>query len=548
MSGHDRVKFGEASGHSETSQRSGASGGAASERRCRGLRGATPLGLNMTDLETRVLNAVPAAAFEMNALLSLVRIEDTRAVPTASVSCERRPVLRVNPDFVREHCRSDEHLFLLVMHELHHVLLGHTRLFPRATPAHNIAFDAVINAMLVARFAAEAHRSFFVDLYGDEDGPLRLLAPPTADRAISDPALARLHQLLYGDQGVTSEEVFNAIATALGAMPAPDGILLGDHAGPDEDVWGTDGRVDPEFVKAIRQIVEKWPRPEHTRRGRSLADLLERVDVRPLNPGATVLAVLRRALLGAARRRHAGALTELRPTLRQDVIPAASDRRAAVARAAGTVPLLYWRASRRCGGRSGRARVYVDVSGSMDEYIPFLYGALAALRDHVDSGLWLFSTKVTPIPMAAFRRGIVTTTGGTEIACVLEHALQNRVRKVLVITDGYVGEPTREHVIALARSRTEVRVVLTPDGWRDDLVGIAARIDELPDVSDRDAHLEDVKCLGGWTRTGRPTSRRRRLPVALFRGAEHEVVFADGTRAGTSRPIGVEQTEIGRTR
>src|SRR5690242_5304472 len=152
----------------------------------------------MNDLETRVLNAIPAAAFEMNALLSLLRIEETEDVPTASVSCERRPVLRINPKFVREHCRSDEHLFLLVMHELHHVLLGHTRLFPRATPAHNVAFDAVINAMLVARFPAEAYRSFFLDLYGPEEGALRLLAPP-AGSAIQDPTLERLHQLLYGD-------------------------------------------------------------------------------------------------------------------------------------------------------------------------------------------------------------------------------------------------------------------------------------------------------------------------------------------------------------
>ena len=120
----------------------------------------------MSDLTTRVLNAIPAGAYEMNALLSLLRIEETDTVPTACVSCERRPVLRINPEFVRRHCRTDEHLFMLVMHELHHVLLGHTRLFPRATRARNVAFDALINAMLVLRFPAQAYRSFFLDLYG----------------------------------------------------------------------------------------------------------------------------------------------------------------------------------------------------------------------------------------------------------------------------------------------------------------------------------------------------------------------------------------------
>ena len=65
----------------------------------------------MNDLTERVLNAIPAGAYEMNALLALLRIEETGTVPTASVSCERRPVLRINPEFVRRHCQTDEHLF-----------------------------------------------------------------------------------------------------------------------------------------------------------------------------------------------------------------------------------------------------------------------------------------------------------------------------------------------------------------------------------------------------------------------------------------------------
>ena len=150
----------------------------------------------------------------MNALLSLLRIEETDSVATASVSCERRPVLRINPEFVRRHCRTDEHLFLLVMHELHHVLLGHTRLFPRATPAHNIAFDAVINAMLVRRFPAEAYRSFFLDLYRRRG---RAAAAAGAARPAQRSPTRRCGACTTCStttNGVTSEEVFNAIVQA----------------------------------------------------------------------------------------------------------------------------------------------------------------------------------------------------------------------------------------------------------------------------------------------------------------------------------------------
>ena len=118
----------------------------------------------MNDLTARVLNAIPAGAYEMNALLALLRVEETDTVPTASISCERRPVLRINPEFVRRHCRTDEHLFLLVMHELHHVLLGHTRLFRTPTRAHNLAFDALINSMLI--LAGRDLPIVLLELYG----------------------------------------------------------------------------------------------------------------------------------------------------------------------------------------------------------------------------------------------------------------------------------------------------------------------------------------------------------------------------------------------
>ena len=113
--------------------------------------------------------------------------------------------------------------------------------------------------------------------------------------------------------------------------------------------------------------------------------MLTRADVVPDRPAARVLATLRRALL--ARRRDRVPTTPAddgiaRAIQIQDAVPSASDRRAAVMRALGVQPLLYWRPARIAGaGASGRARVYIDVSGSMEPYVPLLYGALAALRE-----------------------------------------------------------------------------------------------------------------------------------------------------------------------
>ena len=58
------------------------------------------------------------------------------------------PRLLLNKEFIEEYCSTDGDLFLLILHELHHVILGHTRLFPRGNKIDNIVFDAVINSML----------------------------------------------------------------------------------------------------------------------------------------------------------------------------------------------------------------------------------------------------------------------------------------------------------------------------------------------------------------------------------------------------------------
>ena len=427
-------------------------------------------------LVRRVLDVVPARTHAMAALLQLFRVEATTAVPTASVSCERRPVLRVNPRFVAERCRTDAHLFMLVMHELHHVLLGHTRLFPRSTPAHNLAFDAVINALLCARFPQEAYTSFFTGIYGGERGPLRLLAPPGRP-AVRPLSLAALHRALY-DGTATAEEVFHAIVREVRLTSVSD-VLLGSHG--NEDEWGTEGPADPAVVDAIRRIVEKWPPPETPVRGRSLSDLVRETAVSTgLAVDPAVLATVRRALCEASvadrrvRSRGLGPVPAVVP------LPDPRDRRASVARIVGATPLLYAStlADRRARPQIA-THVYLDVSGSVEPWLEDLYGALVALRRHLAPAVHLFSTRVETVPLDALREGVRRTTLGTDVACVLDHALARPVRRVLVVTDGYVGQPAPSAADA-ARRRLDLRVLLTPGGWRRDLEGVAARFDELP--------------------------------------------------------------------
>ena len=81
-------------------------------------------------------------------------IEWSREVRTACIECADRPRLLLNLEFVQRSCTTRERLTALILHELAHVSFGHTRLFPRPTPAHNVAFDALINATILAQLEA----------------------------------------------------------------------------------------------------------------------------------------------------------------------------------------------------------------------------------------------------------------------------------------------------------------------------------------------------------------------------------------------------------
>ena len=116
----------------------------------------------------------------------------------------------------------------------------------------------------------------------------------------------------------------------------------------------------------------------------------------------------------------------------------------------------------------------------MDPWLEDLYGALASLRRHIAPDVHLFSTRVETVPLRALKDGVRATTGGTDVRCVLEHALASRARRVLLVTDGYVGEAPKDLARAAAKKGLEIRVLLTPGGWRKDVEPLAARIQELP--------------------------------------------------------------------
>ena len=426
--------------------------------------------LPLENLSERILDAFPSGSYALSALLRLMDIVESVSVPTAAVECRVQPRLLVNPDFVARHADTSEKLLILVMHELHHVLLGHTTLFPRVTKVQNFVFDAVINGIVCRMFSAKEHTTFFTDYYDAASFPMCLLRPPPgwpaeALMAVGIAALPKeqrkcaqdIHTALYSDAGASYQEVYEVLPKLLVDLGIGDIALLGGHQS-DDAAAGQLEQQSPVLFDIVRSIVEQWPQPPDPIRGRSLADVLRLTTVRstPIPSNRHILRSLIRKVAGLS---SAGSVRRLRMDTMEVPSPIPClDRRSMVLRCLGVEPLLHthqvpWRHSVRSGER---VHVYLDVSGSMDAIKGPLYGAVLDCESLVHPSIHLFSTKVADVSLAEMRRGVCKSDGGTDIDCVAAHIAANRVRRALLITDGWVGAPEGQHEQTLRAAQLAV--------------------------------------------------------------------------------------------
>ena len=159
---------------------------------------------------------------------------------------------------------------MLILHEIMHLLLGHTRIFKRSTPVLNYAFDAIINAHICHLFPKIEYTSFFRSLYSPFKLPEALLRPPDGYSAgnpkwVLPGAAGELHKALYTNQEVTTTEVVEMMKRFFkeSSLDFSKDKLLGNHEEQDDGQNSGDNpesEIDPELLKEIKEIVARWPR------------------------------------------------------------------------------------------------------------------------------------------------------------------------------------------------------------------------------------------------------------------------------------------------
>ena len=429
------------------------------------------------DLIRELLDENP---FAIRPFLKVARVEFTDSVPTLAVTREAAPRLMVNLGFLKAHCRRDAEVKAVILHEFLHILLRHTEGSGPLSPAEHLAMDAVINALIHRQVGPEAS-AMMSRYYANAEGLLRLLRPPAPGE--------RIHEhVMPGFFGATWEALYagrlmvddiRELAETMGQRHKPltlvPGQLLGNH---EEDPH----LPLPEALKeALGQSMRTmnggglWRSPRnHEALLPAYEALMAGVPEALRQWQRTALKVLREHLLADQRSRAR------QPQPRESLLPVLSpgDRRAFLQSLWSPVlPSSRWELTTE--RPRGTAQVYLDVSGSMNAEMPPVIGLLNRLRSHIRMPFWAFSTVVAP---ARITKAVLKadTTGGTSLACVLEHLALTRPEAAIIVTDGYIEAVPK--VLVKAASATRIHVLLTRDGSGAELTRAGLSYTQLPKV------------------------------------------------------------------
>ena len=400
----------------------------------------------MTPQRFRTLLAelVDENPFAIRAVLKILEVEFTERVPTMAVTREQRPRLLVNLRFVKKHCATDDHVKAVICHEFLHVLLCHTEDKRPLTPARHLAFDAVINAIIHRTFGP-SFSSMMGKYYAKADDIRRILRPMNSKELRSSekfwsklPDWVRAWQALYRGQLVADdiEALAERLEKAAGSVTqaragpfvlAPGGLdsidgYLGNH---DDLGRPLPGELQDALEQSLREMNGSgvWRSPKSRGVGANPYEALFVAKDEPMRRWRNRTLELLKRHLEPDRRSRA---REDAP--HEYVLPVLSPRdRRAFVRSLWTpfIPEAAWSAT--VPKRAATANVYLDVSGSMYAEMPQIIALLGRLSRYIRRPFWAFSDCVAP---AVIKNGqlVASTTGGTSMACVLEHVARDQAR------------------------------------------------------------------------------------------------------------------------
>jgi len=357
------------------------------------------------------------------------KVEKDQNLPTAAIT--KDGLLTYNPEFIAKNVNCIQDLFCLLTHEMLHRMFNH--FIHDSGLVENIAADAVINAVISNLYATQSNCGYlFRKLYKSKgiEGLLRPLSRMRNSRF--DATYDRLYTNRSCHNGMTTGELITTLRVLLPTDKAQEILLLGSHGSKieHEDPWPSETleRMANDFKRSILSQMGS-----HAGYSATLVDMF-------MEALRSHISIKRQILQRLTTNRKVDKFKELCHTRRITCspVPVYPSKRDLILLASGFYPGFFHNQINQPSSRNKGLSLFIDVSGSVETYLPKILGILRNLRREITT-VYLFSNKVFEVAFSALLKGQVKTTGGTDFDCVAESIIENRIDKAVIITDGYAS-------------------------------------------------------------------------------------------------------------
>ena len=374
-----------------------------------------------------------ALGFESFTGSFITRLVEDPKHPTAGIT--REGVLSYNPAFLKRYVACREDLFSLVFHELLHPMFGH--FIYKAGKIENIGADAIINAVIGTLYASQSGNGNLFKKTYEPRGLLGLMRPQSI---MHNSRYARVYNHLYGMWHVKDKMTTGELIQTLKILTQMEDLtailLIGSH----NDEQGAGEGLESLPKEVLGRIADDLQQSINTAEGQKQAGYNPALAGLFVEALRTHLSIKKVILQRFTSKRKVDKFKELFQEHRLSVspIPLYPSKRDLVLLAADIWPGYFHNRFQRPKTRNRGLAIYLDVSGSVEEYLPKILGVLKNLRREITS-VFQFSNEVVETSFESLLRGEIETTYGTDFDCIAQSIVDRGFDKAVIITDGYAS-------------------------------------------------------------------------------------------------------------
>jgi len=377
----------------------------------------------------------------------ITEIQEDANHPTAGITKDGK--LIYNPEFVNDYVSCKEDLFSLIFHELLHPMFGH--FIYDCGRIENIAADAIINAVISTVFYSySAGGNLFKKTHSPKglDGIMR----PNSD--IYNSRYNKLYTMLYhnyhGTNSMTTGELIQTLKILTQTENLSSVILIGTHEKKSSEHFSQDVLV--KFAEDFRRIAKHNISHLSGNYQHLMGLFMEAL--------RTHLSIRKLLLEKFTTKQKMDKFKQLFHDMRTGLspIPINPSKRDLILLSSGIYPCYFHNKLNKAIKKNQGLAIYLDVSGSVNDYLPKILGILKNLRKEITT-IFQFSNKVVETSFESLLKGNIKTTYGTDFNCIAKSILKHGFDKAVIITDGYASM-TSELKAQLKKSRLTLLTIL----------------------------------------------------------------------------------------